>query len=254
MNEPIKGPPVLQECWEGFRHLLHIIETLFGDLFDAPAWVRREEALEALRWIRDAETAARALLLAMAKTIAVVLAPLRGKTRAAGTPASPARTPAQSRFALLTGVRRKATVRVHRTATPRLAAARAEQRAEDGYNWRMFARPPAGALERLEDCPPFYRVETKGEGEIVRVRRTADIACGIVERAVLVRRFNGLVKVMQAPEPYARRLARHLARHRARTETRALARTPHHPHGKPPPMDAFVRRCQAAAKEGADDG
>lgn len=251
MNEPIKGPPRLQECWEGFRHLLHIIETLFGDLFDSPAWVRRDEALEALRWLRDAETAARALLLAMAKTIAVVLAPLRAHKRAAPPPT---RATPQSRFALVTGVRRKSLVRVHLTPTPRLAAARREQKDEDGYNWRMFARPAAGALERLEECPPFYRIETKGDGEVRHVRRIADIACGIVDRRVLARRFNGLVRVLQTPEPYARRLAHHLARHRAKTETRALARTPLHPYGKPPPMDAFVRRCQAAAKEGADDG
>lgn len=253
MNEPIKGPPVLQECWEGFRHLLHIIETLFGDLFDSPAFVRREDALDALRWIRDAETAARALLLAMAKRIEIVLAPLRARTRATQTP-PPTKAPPQSRFTLITSVRRKSLVRVHEMPTPRLAAARADQKSEDGYNWRMFARPAAGALARLEDCPPFYRVETKSDGGVVHVRRIADVACGIVDRAVLVRRFNGLVNVLQTPERYARRLARHLARDRVKTETRALARTPHHPWRTPPPMDAFVRRCQAAAKEGADDG
>ena len=250
MNEPIKGPPVLQECWEGYRHLLHIIETLFGDLFDAPAFVRRAEAVAALRWIRDAEAAARALLLAMARTIAVVLAPLRGKKRAARE-----KTPAQSRFALVTSVRRKSLVRTHLTPTAQLAALRAEQKREDDYNREMFAREPANALARLEDCPPFYRIETKGDGAAVtHVRRIADVASDVVDRSVLVRRFNGLVKVLQTPEPYARRLAKHLARDRAKTETRALARTPHHPRLHPPPMDDFVRRCHAAAKEGADDG
>lgn len=254
MNEPIKGPPGLQECWEGFRHLLFVIETLFGDLFDGPHFVARSDALPAMTWLCDAECAARALLLAMAQTIvatiAIVCAPARAALR--GTRAHP---PPQSRFVVQTRVRRKTRTRVHLTFTPEWRAARAAQRAEDGYNWRMFVRPAAGALERIADAPPFLRVETKSDGDRVRVDRRVDLAPAFVDRRALVRRFNGLVKILQDPAPGARRLARRLARDRHGATVRALARTPTHPCGRPPPMDAFVRQCQTlAVPRGADDG
>lgn len=254
MNEPMKGPPGLQECWEGFRHLLCVIETLFGDLFDGPHFIARREALPAMTWLRDAECAARALLLAMAQTIvatmAIALAPVRAclrKTRA--------HAPPQSRFVLQTPVRRKSRMRVHLTFTPEWRATRAAQRAEDGYNWRMFARPAANALERIADAPPFLRVETKGDGDRVHIERRVDLAHAFIERRALVRRFNGLVKIFQDPAPSARRLARRLARDRHGATVRALARTPTHPCDRPPPMDAFVRQCHALAlPRGADDG
>ena len=240
----------MQECWEGFRHLLYVIETLFGDLFDGPHFVARREAIAAMTWLRDAECAARALLLAMAQAMDVVLAPVRACLRKPR-----AHAPPQSRFVLQTPVRRKSRVRLHLTFSPEWRAARAEQKAEDGYNWRMFARPPAGALERLEDAPPFLRVETKGDGARVRVERRVDLAPGFIERRALVRRYNGLVKIFHDPAPSARRLARRLARDRHGATVRALARTPTHPCGRPPPMDAFVRQCQALAlPRGADDG
>lgn len=256
MNEPIKGPPALQECWEGFRHLLHMIETLFGDLFDGPHCVARRDALPAMTWLRDAECAARALLLAMAQTLVatlgVVVAPLRAclRKRRVAQKAEP-----QSRFALLTRVTRKSRLRVHLTFTPDWRRVRAEQRSEDGYQWRMFARRPANAHDRLDDAPPFLRLETKCEGPRRRVERLVDLAPAFVDRRALVRRFNGLVKILQDPAPSARRLARRLARDRHAVTVRTLARNASHPHGRPPPMDAFIRQCQALVlPRGADDG
>jgi hypothetical protein len=96
----------------------------------------------------------------------------------------------------------------------------------------------------------------KGDVDFRRVRRVQDQACALVDRRVLVRRFNGLIQVLTAPEPRARRLARRLARDRAATITRALARTPRHPWRTPPPADALVRASQALLEpeKGADDG
>lgn len=256
----------MQECWEGFRYLLLQIETLFGDLFDSPAWVERGPALDAMRWLRDAETAARALLLAMALTMEIVLAPMRAGLRKA-LQRTTARTPPQWRFALVTRVRRKTHTRVRFALSAQLLWARAAQREEDRFNWRMFARRPKHALDRIDDAPPFLREETKSLAPATEttgetVLRLRDAASGIVERRGLVLRFNGLLRVLDAKDRYATRLARRLARDRHATIVRALARCPHHPWRAPPPADALIRDCQALCDsegssdwpKGADDG
>jgi hypothetical protein len=244
MKDAIKGPPGLQECWEGFRHLLLMIETLFGGLFDAPAYVRRADAESALCWLRDAESAARALLLAMAQAMTVVLAPLRKHMRA-----ERAHAPPQSRFALLTRIARRG----HSCApSARALAARADRRAEDGFQWRMFGRRRDRACVIDSDAPPFWRGEPMAHDT---TRAWGTRLDDIVDRRVLARRFNGLVRVLHTPDPYARRLARHLARDRAQATARALARRSRHRHAQRPPQDAFVRRCASLAlPRGADDG
>jgi hypothetical protein len=251
MTDALKGSPALQDCWEGFRHLLHMIETLFGDLFDSPAWVRRADALEAQRWLRDAEYVARTLLLAMARTMTATLARMRARPRTVR-----AGDVRQSRFDLLTRVRRAPRRRVRATISPRLQALRAAQRAEDAWRRRMFGHAPANALVRIADASPFLRVESKSAPDCAIGHRRRDAASDIVDRRVLARRFNGLVRVLQRPDPYARRLARRLAQDRAATVARAIARTPTHPRNRPPPADRLARTALALVQpvKGADDG
>lgn len=248
MNNASKGSPAWQDCWEGFRHFLHMIEVLFGDLLDGPHFAPRDAALEALRWIRDAECAARALLLSLAMTMQVAIAPKRAIVQRIR-----AKAIAQSRFALLTRVRRGKDPRVHLIYTAERRRADKERRDEEDYQYRMFGFEPK-RRQRLDDVAGFLRVETKTHTTARRTERLCDVAPAHIERRCLVQRFNGLARVLQAPDIPARRLARRLARDRAATVARALARDASHPWEKTPPGDPLIRQAQALIPRGADDG
>ena len=255
MSEPFKGPPVLEECWEGFLHLLCVIDVLFGEYFDLARCMSRRNALRALPYLRDAECAARALLLAWAQTLRVVLAPLRARLRK--TSSCPHKA-SIARFALLTPVRRPSRVRAIVTTSPRLAAARAEQRQEDAYAKSVFGRHPVAARAALADAPPFWRDDAE-RGALRTVARTADLPGDFIDGCSLVRRFNGHIVMSRDPARCARRLGLRLARDRDKTTVRALARPRIAIDGRAPPMDGFVRECQALAHaepppRGADDG
>jgi hypothetical protein len=232
-HEP-PAPLALKDCWTEFERLLRTIETLYGDLFDAPGLILRTAARRAEAWLRDGEAVARALLLALAAAIAVVLKPTRSTVRRT----IPRKT-RDWRFAFVTRLARNGRTNVRYALSPAQKQRLDDQRREDGYRRRMFnfVRTPTRLITTT----------TRRSGAPLTLLPPRADASRFVDRRGLVRRFNGLIHVMQSRDAFARRLAHRLARRRDITIARALARPARHPDAPPSPYDWLVVEAQAHA-------
>ncbi|KAF0172421.1 MAG: hypothetical protein FD160_3577, partial [Caulobacteraceae bacterium] len=218
------------------------IETLFGDLFDAPEFILRTAARRVEMWLRDGEAVARALLLAMAATMVVVLKPTCAKTSRQTQRAKP-----QWRFGFVAQLARTGKPNVRYALSPEQKKRLDEARHEERYQRRMFGFDPA---------PPRACSQSKAKAAPFALLPLRAPASPLVDRAGVVRRYNGLIHVLQDREKFAARLARRLARQRERTITRALARRAHKPGERPSPYGWLVAASQAHAPRppGNDDG
>jgi hypothetical protein len=233
MTHELTAPPALKDCWDEFEILLRTIETLFGDLFDAPKVILRSAVRRVEAWLRDGEAVARALLLAMAATMEVVPAPARAKHARTAQ-----RGKAQWRFGFAARLARNAKHSVRYALSPEQKRRLEEARHEERYHRRMFGRdpkPPREASQPRTTSAAFTRLPPRPP------------ASRFVDRAGVLRRYNGLIHVMQDKEQFAARLARRLARNREKTIARALARRARTPGERPSPYDWLVTDSQALA-------
>jgi hypothetical protein len=233
MRHEHPAPLALKDCWDEFEILLRTIETLFGDLFDAPKVILRSAARRVEAWLRDGEAVARALLLAMAATMEVLLTPMRAKASAQMNRANK-----QWRFGFAARIARNGKTGVRYALSPEQKQRLEEARHEERYQRRMFGRDPK---------PPCEPVQTKTGSTPFTLLPPRPPASRFVDRAGVVRRYNGLIHVLQDREKFAARLARRLARRRESTIARALARRTRRPGERPSPYDWLVVDAQAHA-------
>lgn len=204
--------------WDDFADLLALIRNLFGDALKASEPLAARTAESASRWLRAAEAFARVLLLTMAR--AVVLTP----TRTAGAVASPAvqaepphagETPAvrtcgsRSLFTFSRSARRR-----------RAYVTRAEMTIEQMRAWYFFGGKEAAAerkAQRLaEDAAFVAQASSRQRRELPRDSAPAGGPPALrgvptlPRQANLIRRYNALVRIFEAPDKAAQRLARRL--------------------------------------------
>ncbi|TPW04497.1 MAG: hypothetical protein FD124_2570 [Alphaproteobacteria bacterium] len=235
MTHEQPAPLALKDCWDEFEKLLRTIETLFGDLFDAPEFILRTAARRVEMWLRDGEAVARALLLAMAATMVVVLKPTCAKTSRQTQRAKP-----QWRFGFVAQLARTGKPNVRYALSPEQKKRLEEARHEERYQRRMFG---------FDSAPPRACAQSNSRGAPFTLLAPRAPASPLVDRAGIVRRYNGLIHVLQDRKQFAARLARRLARQRERTIARALARRVHKPGERPSPYEWLVAASQAHAPE-----
>lgn len=236
----------LEEHWSELKHLLHIIETLFCDVLDAPARITRSAARDIALWLRDAEAAARALLLAMAH--ALVLTPLKRRARAQNRkPAQGPRTAPLWRFDV---VPQQSRYRFVRRKGWREKPEELSFFARDLLAYLRIAGREKRAAYLAENPPqpqPLFEYVRSPAGRNMPPDAPRALIEPVYTRAGAVRRFNGLIMVTRDPARFAQRLARRLDRSRDRKDLvrRVRARRPHWPGNPEPPREDFVQRCLA---------
>ena len=247
MRHEQPAPLALKDCWDEFENLLRTIETLFGDLFDAPHLILRTAARRVEAWLRDGEAAARALLLAMAVAMEVVLTPPHATTTCAKPSGKMQPAKPQWRFGFVVRITRAGKHAVRYALSPEQKRRLEEARHEERYQRRMFGRDPR---------PQPEPAQTRTGSTSFTLLPPRPHASRFVDRAGVVRRYNGLVHVLQDREEFAARLARRLARNRDATIARALPRRAQKPGERPSPYDWLVAATQAHAPRppGDDDG
>ncbi len=233
-HEP-SAPLALKDCWGEFENLLRTIETLFGDFFDAPALILRTAARRVEAWLRDGEAVARALLLAMAAAMHVELKPSRAAPSRRAQQARP-----QWRFGFAARITRAGKQGVRYALSAEQKRRLEEARHEERYQRRMFGSDPA---------PPREASTSTERGAPFTLLPPRAAASAFVDRAGVVRRYNGLIHVLQARETFALRLAQRLARNRDHTIARALTRRTTKPGERPSPYDWLVAASQTHAPE-----
>jgi len=206
--------------WSDFADLLAFIRNLFGDALKASEPLAPKVAASASRWLRAAEAFARVLVLILARS--VVLAPARTAGALAG-PAAQAGPPNAGEAPAVRSPRGggRSLFAFSRSACRRRGYVREEWTTEQVHNWYFF-----GGKQRAAD----RKAQRLAEGNVSvalassRQRREpgqVSAAAGgtpalraaqcTPTQANLVHRYNALVRVFEAPEKAARRLARRLA-------------------------------------------
>ncbi len=223
---------------------MRTIETLFGDLFDAPKLILRTAARRVEAWLRDGEAVARALLLAMAATMAVVLTPPHTTTTRATPSRKVQHARPQWRFGFVARLARAEKHAVQYALSPEQKRRLEEARHEERYQRRMFGRDPK---------PPREKLQPSANGAPFTLLSPRPPASRFVDRVGVVRRYNGLIHVLQQREKFALRLAQRLARKRDQTIARALLRRTQKPGERPSPHAWLVAASQAHAPRPRDN-
>jgi len=218
--------------WDDFAELLALIRNLFGDVLKASEALAPKVAESASRWLRGAEAFARVLVLALARS--VMLAPMR----TAGALAGPAAQAGPPHAGEAPAVRRqrgggRSLFAFSRSARRRRAYVREEWTTEQIHNWYFFGGKQRAAERKAQRLAEGLSFVAPASGPQRREPWEASAAAGKMPalrdaaspptQANLVRRFNALVRVFEAPEKAAQRLARRLAAAPALSE-RILAR------------------------------
>lgn len=219
--------------WAEFAELLGLIRTLFGDALKASEALAPKIAQSASRWLRAAEAFARVLVLTLART--VELSPARTAGALAGqavqaTNAGEAPAVRRGGGRSLFAFSRSHSAHVHRP--------RREMTQHEIEMWYYFGGKEHAAAERER---------RKAEQRFVapascRQQREPSEGCAdagwkpalrgelcLPSQANLVRRFNALVRVFEAPDKAAQRLARRLAAAPSLTQHILAAATPREP-------------------------
>lgn len=206
-----------RDGWTIFAELLGLVRNLFGDALKASDPLAPKDARDASRWLRAAEAFARVLLLVLARTMTPLPLPRRERHERAKR-----KTTAHGRslFAAPSARRRLGTARGREEmSTMEMRAwcffggkerAAEERERREAERWGGYAPAPRAMAAPVTATPPSAHPH----------RRRAQAQSP--SRANLVRRFNVLVRVFDAPDKAALRLARRLAAHRD-LAARALA-------------------------------